>query len=316
MAEQLAGAYLRGRIGALADNDVFSGGLMLVLVGMVAAYAGWTVQWLWDRFWREFVVSLEVRKEDEAFAWIMKWLAHQTERANGRDLSMLTTRNNRQDRWNGAEAATKPQLHFGPAPGQHFLRYRGRWITVQRVVKENSGGGNNSGLELQETIKLQTFGRDPQVLKDLAADAMAFALGDEMGKVVLFQPQLNCYPAGSWRKLMAVERRDIASVHFPEGVVEELVADVREFLTMGEWYKRRGIPHRRGYMLYGEPGCGKSSFATALAGELGLNLCVCSLASASLDDDSLQEFLRKMPKGSILLLEDIDAAFIQRAKNT
>ncbi|ELR13474.1 uncharacterized protein ACA1_245970 [Acanthamoeba castellanii str. Neff] len=72
MAEQLAGAYLRGRIGALADNDVFSGGLMLVLVGMVAAYVGWTAQWLWDRFWREFVVSLEVRKEDEAFAWIMK----------------------------------------------------------------------------------------------------------------------------------------------------------------------------------------------------------------------------------------------------
>jgi DNA polymerase III delta prime subunit len=310
MAEQLAGSYLRGRIGALADNDAFSGGLMLVLVGMVAAYMSRAAQWLWDRFWREFVVSLEVRKEDEAFAWIMKWLAHQTERANGRDLSMLTTRDNRQDRWNGAEAATKPQLHFGPAPGQHFLRYRERWITVRRVVKEN--GGNN---RLKETIKLQTFGRDPQVLKDLAADAIAFALGDEMGKVVLFQPQLNCFPVGSWRKLMAVERRAIASVHFPEGVVEELVADVREFLAMGEWYKRRGIPHRRGYMLYGEPGCGKSSFATALAGELGLNLCVCSLASARLDDDSLQEFLRKMPKGSILLLEDIDAAFIQRTKN-
>ncbi|ELR24879.1 ATPase, AAA domain containing protein [Acanthamoeba castellanii str. Neff] len=309
--EQLIGTYLKGRMGALADNDVFSGGLMLLVVGVVAAYVHWLSQELWERAQRQFLVSLEVRKEDEAFAWLMKWLAVQTEKTNGRELSMLTTRENDRDRYDGSEAATKPTLHFGPAPGLHFLRYRGKWVTVERTVKDNQFGGN--GLELQETLKLTTYGRDPQILKDLAHGAMNYSLGEELGKTLIFQPKYGW--GGTWRKLMAIEKRAIGSVHFPTGTLEKLLADVREFFAMRDWYKRRGIPHRRGVMLYGPPGNGKSSFAAALAGELGLNLCVCSLANSSLDDDELQEYMRKMPKGSILLLEDIDAAFVHRKKN-
>jgi DNA replication protein DnaC len=67
--------------------------------------------------------------------------------------------------------------------------------------------------------------------------------------------------------------------------------DVREFLRSEKWYADRGIPYRfvlvvlygvlqvsnmkyrrRGYMLYGTPGSGKTSFITALAGELKLNM--------------------------------------------
>jgi chaperone BCS1 len=313
MAEQLLGAYMKNRMGALAENDVFSGGMMLIVIGLVGAYLHWIWQMACERVQRQFVVSLEVRKEDEAFHWLMKWLAVQTERTNGRELSMLTTRENRRDRWEGAEAATKPQLQFGPAPGLHLLRFRGRWVTVERTIKENQFGGGNGGLELQETLKLTTYGRDPQILKDMAANAMNDALGEELGKTLIFQPKYGW--TGTWRKLMAIERRAIESVHFPKGTLERLLEDVREFFAMREWYRRRGIPHRRGLLLYGPPGNGKSSFAAALAGELGLNLCVCSLANASLDDDELQEFMRKMPKGSILLLEDVDAAFVHRKKN-
>ena len=34
--------------------------------------------------------------------------------------------------------------------------------------------------------------------------------------------------------------------------------------TQANWYHSAGIPYRRGYLLYGAPGCGKTSFAQVL----------------------------------------------------
>lgn len=53
-----------------------------------------------------------------------------------------------------------------------------------------------------------------------------------------------------------------------------LMLSSQEFLASREWYAERGLPYRRGYLLYGPPGCGKSSFIFALAGHLGLNICM------------------------------------------
>lgn len=67
-----------------------------------------------------------------------------------------------------------------------------------------------------------------------------------------------------------------------------------------------------GYLLHGPPGCGKSSYITALAGELEFGICVLNLSERGLSDDRLNHLLSMAPQQSIILLEDIDAAFISR----
>ena len=62
-------------------------------------------------------------------------------------------------------------------------------------------------------------------------------------------------------------KRPIDSVILDEGISEQIVTDVREFIQNPQWYHDRGIPYRRGYLLHGPPGCGKSSYITALAGK-------------------------------------------------
>lgn len=74
----------------------------------------------------------------------------------------------------------------------------------------------------------------------------------------------------------------------------------------------KGVPYRRGYLLHGPPGTGKTSFTQAIAGALKLNICYLNLSSGRMDDDGLNRALNNAPSQSIILLEDIDAIFVSR----
>jgi hypothetical protein len=70
-----------------------------------------------------------------------------------------------------------------------------------------------------------------------------------------------------------------------------------------------GIPFRRGYLLYGVPGSGKTSIIHSLAGELGLDIYIISLSKTGLDDCALNALISSLPEHCIAIMEDIDAAF-------
>lgn len=52
--------------------------------------------------------------------------------------------------------------------------------------------------------------------------------------------------------------------------------------------------------------------STALAGELQHSICLLSLTDSSLSDDRLNHLLSMAPQQSLVLLEDVDAAFLSR----
>ena len=58
-----------------------------------------------------------------------------------------------------------------------------------------------------------------------------------------------------------------------------------------------------------------SYFSQALAGELQYSICVMNLSDRGLSDDRLNHLMSVAPQQSIILLEDIDAAFVKREQN-
>lgn len=92
------------------------------------------------------------------------------------------------------------------------------------------------------------------------------------------------------------------------------VENARKWLGMNKWYADRSIPHRRGVMIHGPGGTGKSSYAKALAETLGIPVYQFFLNTLS-DQEFIREWGR-MGTPCIALLEDFDNVFHGRVAQT
>ena len=61
-----------------------------------------------------------------------------------------------------------------------------------------------------------------------------------------------------------------------------------------------GIPYRRGYLLHGPPGSGKTSFIQALGASLGFDIYLVNLSLRGMADDKLALLLSQAPSRSII----------------
>lgn len=200
----------------------------------------------------------------------------------------------------------KATFSLVPGPGTHYFRYRGVWIRLHR--ERNGKLVDLSTGAPWETVTLTTLASYSHLFTQLLAEARQLALASTQGKTVIFTSW-----GAEWRPFGHPRRvRELDSVVLDTDKKDELVGDVRRFLSRGPWYAKRGIPYRRGYLLHGAPGSGKTSFITALAGSLDFNICLLNLAERGMTDDKLNHLLSNAPERSILLLEDVDAAFAGR----
>jgi len=100
-------------------------------------------------------------------------------------------------------------------------------------------------------------------------------------------------------------KRSLDSVFLPEGEIDALVKDIKDFRSSPDEYDKIGIPWHRGYMLHGAPGNGKSSLTLAMANELKMNIFTLNLSGVT-GDRQLTNLINDVNDDSILLIEDID----------
>lgn len=169
------------------------------------------------------------------------------------------------------------------------------------------GASSGSG-SIRETLKLTAFFASRAFAEQLIQEAVAEAARREADRTLVYVPDQY----GGWRRGSSKPTRPFGSVVLRAGQAEQLLADVVSFGQSEQWYAERGIPWRRSYLFHGPPGNGKTSFISAIAGELGLNIYVLNLSSRLISDENLSDLISQTPKRCVLLLEDIDAAFVQK----
>ncbi|KAG7090230.1 hypothetical protein E1B28_011830 [Marasmius oreades] len=252
-----------------------------------------------------FYMTAVFDEDDVSYQWMMVWLSTQPAWAKIRQVQVSTDTYGADrtaisiDADDDEDAVNTRKMFYIPTPSKTYtLWYKGRFLTITRS-EEQGRWGRDSKLHLTLTT------RDPKLLAELLKDARRAYMVCREDKMCIWTSDST----NSWRQVARRAKRSLGSIVLDPGVKDTIMEDARDFLASRKWYNERGIPFRRGYLLYGAPGSGKTSLIHSLAGELELDVYIISLSRIGLDDSGLDSLINELPERCVALMEDIDAAF-------
>ncbi|KAH7923162.1 P-loop containing nucleoside triphosphate hydrolase protein [Leucogyrophana mollusca] len=306
-------------VGGAGGSSVIDGMKLVVLGGTVetARRVSSSAWYALQRSWpiSTFFLTAHFSEEDYPYDWLMLWLSRRPEWQRSREFE-TTTRTTTpgfsgsrsvdnsfgddedEGDEDGPPGKVKTRVVFQPTfDTTHTIYYKGHWLRVRRSKKTDGSGC--------EVLSISVVARNNSILKQLVLQAKKEYEAEAIHRIQIYFADSH----GSWRWTDSRHKRPMSSIVLNPGVKEMLLNDTRDFLKSEKWYADRGIPFRRGYLLHGVPGSGKSSLIHAIAGELMLDIYVVSLSSSWISDSTLTTLMGRVPARCIVLLEDLDAAF-------
>ncbi|KZT67586.1 P-loop containing nucleoside triphosphate hydrolase protein [Daedalea quercina L-15889] len=250
----------------------------------------------WDAFLETFWLIATIEQGEDAYRWVLYWLSHQRfwDKARVVDIAMNDGfgPDNDEDEEEEEMGSSRKLSYLPNLATPYKLWYKGRYLAITRESRWAS-------------MQIKIFSRDRAILNGFMEDARQLYKAAEKKCISIYAAN----SVGDWEWMTSRPKRPLESIIMDPGAKERLINDARNFLASRKWYAKRGIPYRRGYLLHGAPGSGKTSMIHSIAGELGLDVYIVTLSRAGLDDTALTQLISEMPRRCIALMEDIDAAF-------
>lgn len=281
----------------ITSNQFASGGLLIGSVGFALVYARRVLSILWVLVRRRIVCSIEVRNDSALFLWVLAVLSRDSASRSRRWCASLR-KESHDDRLDDWTVDLVPAVGLTPLlwRGARLILYRGRDDSVETITP-------------RETMTISSMSWNKPVLRELLDEALRLGHPDAGRNRIMVYDQWN----RSWRVLRDQELRSLDTVFLPDEQKRAVVDDARSFLSARADYERRGVPYHRGYLLHGEPGCGKTSLISAMSRELGLTLCVLRLDG--INDVDLVRAVAAVPPRSVMVMEDVDCVSAARDRD-
>ncbi|KAH7028892.1 P-loop containing nucleoside triphosphate hydrolase protein [Microdochium trichocladiopsis] len=213
-------------------------------------------------------------------------------------------------------------IQYLPTFGVTWFFHERNLFFVRRVPDSSASRSSSFGSEMPDEYAVAPSGYEPLVVmclgrsvnpvKRFLSTCRDFA-EKQREAFITVRASRNQHYREAWDTTILRPMRPLATVHFDKTVKDELVADIENYLKAStrRFYMERGIPYRRGYLLHGPPGTGKTSLSLALAGYFGLELYLLHLPTIREDGD-LERLFVTLPPQCIVLIEDIDAVGLKR----
>lgn len=278
------------------NNPMFLGGAGLGALGIIGMWARSFSSSVFSLIKREVITSLEVPDSDYSFRCIETWLSEHEYAKKNKYVTVKT-------KW---DENNKPYFIISPAPGLHFIKEKGRWYWVIRERRKLESSYDSNAHE--DTFYISTLFGDVELIRGFVQEC--YEVHEKTS-----EPSIEIwYCSGShWNSCNKKE------INVPNRLIltkeqESIFDDAKKFLESRESYTNDGVPWRRGYLLWGPPGGGKSSVVIELAKQLKSDVYFLNLATSDLTDSNLVRLMTDVNAGGIVVIEEIDTIFKQREK--
>jgi mitochondrial chaperone BCS1 len=275
---------------------------------------------LWSQFSSMIIGTVNVSSDEDLFSYLTSWISdHKTLRADQvlnamstmpQDAGRRRGRHHDPDIEETKRMNEEPKIKYEQGQGIQIFVHEGRVFFCSRQFGEGHSYVGNR-YKRMEVISLSCLGRSTKPIKKLIEHIYTVNKAKERSLTIIRRP----YRGGqTWSRVTSKPRRALDTVILDADQKDQILADVAEYMDQAtmDFYASHGIPYRRGYLFHGPPGVGKTSFALALASKFNLDVYNLSLLDSDLTDSDLISLLNQLPGRSLLLLEDIDTAGLNR----
>lgn len=290
------------------NKDILGSGFMLMGGGSVLALARNIPSKIMRAIRNQFMVSVDIDSADELFELVCLWLDQHPYSKKSRTIRANLVGAKSNSLYPVAYEEDK-NLIFTPARGSHFFWNNGKPIWLERTKEDTNP--NQAGLVKlinKEAISIFTIGRSQARLRGIINECVAKSRQAQVEAIKLYS---NSYDG--WAPSCSLQKRSVDTLILEPGVWDEVAEDCKHFFASKKSYGDRGVPWRRGYLLRGIPGSGKSSLVIVLASALNVPVYTLNVSSETGDSDLVRMF-RELPLKSFVLIEDVDALFEGRDK--
>lgn len=188
--------------------------------------------------------------------------------------------------------------------GEYDLNFDNHNIRVNYQVNYEQPVGLSHMVKCHEILKIYSD-ENKEILEEFIKKAYHYnrPRANNMINVTIFK--------NFWTKLNKLPIRDIDTVYIESNEKDKLLNDIIEFIDEEDTYNHYGIPYKRTYLFEGLPGSGKTSLIFAIASKLKMDISIFNFGP-DVDDAIFMKAISSLPANSILLLEDVDALFVER----
>ncbi|CAG8514482.1 9430_t:CDS:2 [Rhizophagus irregularis] len=274
----------------------------------------------------------------EALSWIISQQTKKLDRGSFIVKPMTNSIKNRSINDDDDNEFAPPGFNILPEKDQQItIEYEGKefYVTIRMAEQEIINGDNILNNDFGENMPFPNMNPNTKksapsiylsTVKDsnTNVDAISEFLNQIVRSYLITQKKMKVRSRyerneSMWQNMHPLSSvKGLNSVALDESLENLLKKELDLFVNDKDFYERVGMPYRRGILLYGKPGTGKTSLINAISSHLSRNIYFLNLKNIT-DDNELSAAFSDVPENQIIVLEDVDTqtdVLHKRSKNS